>query len=275
MERDIQTLLANVSATIHSQDFLRADTWAHAVRHWHRLHNLVPQHPSIKDTPAPIIDPSFRIDAHTQVRHTFGDLLCFPLRDHEGLLKFDVKNTHSTTTHVWMDLPANRSTSAISHTNSQILITSILSNDGETPAQPLQPTLIQHAASPPLPSPKTTTPSSRKATIPIPATQSLRRNPITRAKTQFYKPHDICNVTASLRDILATDCAPPPIFPTDQGDTCDDTSIIYSYAIDTLFDPSYYIGETEEIETKDALTAPDRDKFLRAIQKEIHGKQRP
>lgn len=52
VERDIQTLLANVSATIHSQDFLRADTWAHAVRHWHRLHNLVPQHPSIKDIPA-------------------------------------------------------------------------------------------------------------------------------------------------------------------------------------------------------------------------------
>ena len=77
------------------------------------------------------------------------------------------------------------------------------------------------------------------------------------------------------RAVTAADYAPPPIFPTDQGDTCDDTSIIYSYAIDTLFDPSYYIGETEEIETKDALTAPDRDKFLRAIQKEIHGKQRP
>ena len=32
------------------------------------------------------------------------------------------------------------------------------------------------------------------------------------------------------------------------------------------------IGETEGIEIKDALIAPDRDKFLRTIQKEIHDK---
>ena len=31
VERDIQTILSNVSATIHGQDFLRADTWAHAL----------------------------------------------------------------------------------------------------------------------------------------------------------------------------------------------------------------------------------------------------
>jgi hypothetical protein len=49
-----------------------------------------------------------------------------------------------------MDLLANRCTLAtISHTKSQIFITSILANDGETPAQPLQPTLIRHAANPP------------------------------------------------------------------------------------------------------------------------------
>ncbi len=29
VERDIQTILSNVSATIHGQDFMRADTWAH------------------------------------------------------------------------------------------------------------------------------------------------------------------------------------------------------------------------------------------------------
>ena len=35
VERDIQTILSNVSATIHGQDFfMRADIWAHALTHW-------------------------------------------------------------------------------------------------------------------------------------------------------------------------------------------------------------------------------------------------
>ena len=33
VERDIQTILSNVSATIHGQDFLRTDIWAHALTH--------------------------------------------------------------------------------------------------------------------------------------------------------------------------------------------------------------------------------------------------
>ena len=41
------------------------------------------------------------------------------------------------------------------------------------------------------------------------------------------------------------------------------------YAIDTLFASEYYTGDTEEIETQDALKAPDRDKFILAIQKEV------
>ena len=43
-----------------------------------------------------------------------------------------------------------------------------------------------------------------------------------------------------------------------------------SYAIDTLFDFEYYIGDTEEIETADALKAPDSAQFIIAIQKEVH-----
>jgi hypothetical protein len=30
-KRHIQTILGNVSATIHGQDFLRADLWGHAL----------------------------------------------------------------------------------------------------------------------------------------------------------------------------------------------------------------------------------------------------
>jgi hypothetical protein len=78
-------------ALIHSQDFLRADTWSYAAKHWARLHNSLP-HSVTKLTPAQLIDPSFHIDATHQYRHAFGDLLCFPLQDHERLWKFDVKN---------------------------------------------------------------------------------------------------------------------------------------------------------------------------------------
>jgi hypothetical protein len=91
VERDIQTILANVSATIHGQDWLRADTWSYALSHWTRLHNSLP-HSVHNDTPARLIDNSFSIDAHHQYRFAFGDLLCFSLQEHEQLWRFDVKN---------------------------------------------------------------------------------------------------------------------------------------------------------------------------------------
>jgi hypothetical protein len=89
---DIQTILSNVSATLHGQDFLRADVWHHALSHWTRLHNALP-HSVTKSTPASVvIHQSFYINAHHQYRFTFGDLLCFPLQDHERTWKFNVKN---------------------------------------------------------------------------------------------------------------------------------------------------------------------------------------
>ena len=63
---------------------------------------------------------------------------------------------------------------------------------------------------------------------------------------------------------------PPPIFPTDNDDRPSDTDIMRFYAIDTLFDSAYYIGDTEKIETTDALRAPDSEQFIIAIRKEIH-----
>ena len=75
VERDIQTIISNVSATIHGQDFLRADIWAHALTHWTRLHNSVP-HAVLKDTPARIIDPDFYVDAGS----CLGTYCAFPSR---------------------------------------------------------------------------------------------------------------------------------------------------------------------------------------------------
>ncbi len=50
-----------------------------------------------------------------------------------------------------------------------------------------------------------------------------------------------------------------------------DTDIMGSYVIDdTLFDSEYYTGDTEKIETMDALRAPDSDQFIADIRKEVH-----
>jgi hypothetical protein len=48
---------------------------------------------------------------------------------------------------------------------------------------------------------------------------------------------------------------PPPIFSSDNDATTSDTDIM---------------GDTEEIETADALRAPDREQFIAAIRKEVH-----
>ena len=325
VERDIQTVLCNVSATIQSQDFLRADTWAHALSHWTRLHNSLP-HAVLKDTPARIITPDFSIDAHHQYRFAHGDLLCFPLQDHERLWKFDVKNdigfymgdadsvkggsliympyTHNILTRgnghrvlisdlqllQWysrrrdirnnplpysyvrdavMDLLANRTTPVPTGPNTQVLITPDLDPSG-TITKPVTPALVQHAIIPPTEPPSAPDHSRpRRANIPIPPADNLRRGTRERTQQLFYKPHDIRLVSATIRQIMEVSNPPPAIFPSDNDNSPTDTDIMREYAIDTLFASEYYTGDTEEIETQDALKAPDRDKFIIAIQKEV------
>ena len=63
---------------------------------------------------------------------------------------------------------------------------------------------------------------------------------------------------------------PPALFSTDNESLISDTDTMRSYAIDTLFDSEYYIGDTEEIETTEALQAPDSEQFIIAIKKEVH-----
>ena len=69
--------------------------------------------------------------------------------------------------------------------------------------------------------------------------------------------------TTAIRQIISTDSPPPPLF--DDNHHPPDADALHAYAIDTLFDPSYHTTDTEEIETKMALIAPDRDKFIAAI----------
>ena len=323
VERDVQTVLGNVSATIQGQDFLRADTWAHALSHWTRLHNSLP-HSSLKDTPARLINLKFNVDAHHQYRFAHGDILCFPLQDHERIWKFDVKNdigfymgdadsikggnliympyTHSILTRgnghrvvisdlqllQWysrrrdirrnplpysyvrdavMDLLANRETIVSTGPNTQLIITPATDDQGNA-ILPILPALVQHASLPP---PPTTPAPPRTAQIPIPPADNLRRRGTRdRTKQVFYKPHDIRLVSAQIRQIMEQHNPPPAIFPSDNDNTePTDTDIMREYAIDTLFASEYHTGDTEEIETVDALKAPDSAQFITAIRKEI------
>ena len=72
----------------------------------------------------------------------------------------------------------------------------------------------------------------------------------------------------AIRHIMTTDNPPPPLFD-DNHHSPNDSDIMHNYAIDTLFDPSYHTTDTEEIETKDALRAPDKDQFIAAIRLEV------
>lgn len=91
VERDVQTCKHNVSAVIHGQDLLRADTWTSAVSHWNDLHNSLP-HASNLIAPNKMLQQNYKVDAHHQFRYVYGDILCFPLPDNEKRWAFDVKN---------------------------------------------------------------------------------------------------------------------------------------------------------------------------------------
>ena len=106
--------------------------------------------------------------------------------------------------------------------------------------------------------------------LPIPPPAAIRRDSRVRTKIAFYKPHDIHAETAAIREIMDRDNPPPPIFPTtDNNQLISDTNIMRSYALDTLFDSAYCTGDTEEIETAEALRGPDRAQFIIAIKKEV------
>ena len=170
-----------------------------------------------------------------------------------------------------MDLLSNRETPAEGDNSSQLLITPALTDQGDVTTPPA-PAIVQHASpSPPVAPPIKPTSRPRTALLLIPPPDAIRKDTRVRTKTAFYKPHDIRAVTAAVRIIMDRDNPPPTIFPTTDNDQLlSDTDILRSYAIDTLFDSAYYTGDTEEIETTEALRAPDRDQFIAAIKKEVY-----
>jgi hypothetical protein len=90
-EREIQTLIGNVSAVTHGTELLRADTWERAAAHWVQLHNDLPN-PHLGTSPNAIVTPGDYVDAKWQYRFAFGDLVCFYIDKDHRTWKFDTRN---------------------------------------------------------------------------------------------------------------------------------------------------------------------------------------
>jgi len=91
VERDIQTMIHNISAVIHGSLLMRADSWNRALKHWIKVHNDLPRS-AHQYSPNAIMDNTHQVDARYQYRFAFGDIVCYPLAEKERRWKFDTKN---------------------------------------------------------------------------------------------------------------------------------------------------------------------------------------
>ena len=91
VERDIQTMIHNISAVIHGSLLMRADSWNRAIKHWIKVHNDLPRS-AHQYSPNAIMDNTHQVDANYQYRFAFGDIVCYPLSEKEHRWKFDTKN---------------------------------------------------------------------------------------------------------------------------------------------------------------------------------------
>ena len=89
VEREIQTLTTYVSTILHDQILLRADMWAHAAEHYVSLHNSLPIGETHK-SPNEIVGGVPPIDASYRFLYAFGDLVTFRIPKKNW--KFDVRN---------------------------------------------------------------------------------------------------------------------------------------------------------------------------------------
>ena len=91
VERDIQTMIHNISAVIHGSLLMRADSWNRALKHWIKVHNDLPRSAN-RYSPNAIMDNTHQVDARYQYRFGYGDIVCYPLTEKERRWKFDTKN---------------------------------------------------------------------------------------------------------------------------------------------------------------------------------------
>ena len=113
VERDVQTVVHNMIAVLHTNEFITAAMWSFALRHFTRLFNDTPLSSAGYLSPNQMCDPDHYVDASVSYRFAFGDLLVYPLEKHERKGKLDVKNDvgfyfgdhPQTKDSVWLYLP--------------------------------------------------------------------------------------------------------------------------------------------------------------------------
>lgn len=91
VEREVQTFSKFVSANIQDQILLRSDMWSHAAEHWVRLHNDIPNKETGK-TPNQLVWSARPVNAGHRYRYAFGDLVTFGVPKKDRKWKFDVRN---------------------------------------------------------------------------------------------------------------------------------------------------------------------------------------
>ena len=92
VERDIQTIIHNISAVVQGSILMRADSWNRAlIKHWIKVYNDLPRSAN-QYSPNAIMDNDHQVDAKYQYQFTFGDIVCYPLSEKERRHKVDTKN---------------------------------------------------------------------------------------------------------------------------------------------------------------------------------------
>jgi hypothetical protein len=99
-ERDIQTIVQNVAAAVHTNDFIRVSSWDQAVVHWTELHGHTPLSESGL-TPNQMLylgstsadhKKHWIVNCDKQYRFAFGDIVVYPLEKGIEYKNFSLKN---------------------------------------------------------------------------------------------------------------------------------------------------------------------------------------
>ena len=91
VEREVQSISKYLATILHAQPFLRADMWSHALEHWTELHNDLPFAPG-GGTPNMALRGAGHINAKHKYRFALGDMVIHGLPKPTRKWKFDVRN---------------------------------------------------------------------------------------------------------------------------------------------------------------------------------------
>jgi hypothetical protein len=325
VEREVQTMVVNMSAIIHGQILLRADAWSLILEYYCNIHNALPN-TNTGTSPNHMIDSS-HVDADYQFKYELGELVCYGIPKEQRTWKFDVKNEigiyvgdePGTKGSYRLYLPYDHKptvradVASINISEVQLMAWYSKRRDvqeGMLPYRIVEDALIDLLA--PKDEPQNEQPTEQangnnntsdeqqtlKATIDIgnASTSKSRKNsrkavtPPTsnRELRPKHEPNYAPRYQNSAKQLLDL----PSTTKTKNGKVktweqyvsnneddrevkppgWDESMRLYILAMTTYYNEAIHITGNdlaEEIETSDALNAPDRDKFIEAIRKEV------